>query len=618
MFEITGEDIAEIQTVLLGQYKRFTSEQTNIIQYERSGDIVACPGSGKTTVLIAKIAILLKKIKEENSNDGICIITHTNVGVDEILNKLKILGISQVSYPHFIGTIHEFLNSFFAIKAYSRFSKNDRFYFMENEEYKVHFARFFEKHKPMGWSVQAPFRAVDRTKLSINGDDEISLVGYEDKSYRNELLNTFKDMFHSGYLRHSDTIALSKYYVDKNSNRLGNAFESRFKYFFIDETQDTSIEQYDIILKLIEGNHQTIVQCYGDPYQALYNLYYGEPDAWNPPIEERKEIATSNRFGENIAKILRTTCIERYDHLVGSEMVSSLAPHILLYSDPLKVLEVYCRIVESCNFPASKNKIYAVAQHHNAVLAYHENYQRVKSDTKNSTSFADCLNEVYKVLSRTLRRKDRSVGGRLKYSPNRIDDLLRHEFPIEHGDLRSNLTKIIRQVFLSNDFTSEFKQFSLLYENLLKEGFGVKIGDEEVNSDIDLIRSYILKSPNTNKNPQSFDNNIYQYNDISVHLNTVHGVKGETHLATLLLESTVNREELSDLTDIMPFLLGNYDKSLIQQTEIKDTLKLAYVALSRPTDFVGIALKEEHMTPEDIIAATEYGWKVVRVEDYEQ
>ncbi len=544
---------------------------------------------------------------------GICVITHTNVGVEEILNKLKILGINDVSYPHFIGTIHEFLNNFFALKAYSTLSNRERFFFIENEEYKGYFSSFFENHKPAWWSLGAPTSAVDGTKLSINDDTrEISLIGFEDRSYHRELEETFKEMFFLGYLRHSDTIALSKWFIENNTTKLSKAFQARFKYFFMDETQDTSIDQYQLITKLIEGNNETVIQRYGDPYQALYNLYFGEPDAWEPPVEERKEITLSNRFGKNIAKILRTTCIERYDHLEGSELVPSLEPHILLYHSQSDVLEAYARLLKLYRLPLSDKKIYAIAQHHDAVGHYHQGYQRAKNDGQRNSNFADCLNQVYKVMSRTLRKKN--PANRLKYASNRLNDLLNNEFPLAHNDLRSIVSKIIRQIYLCQEYSSELELFHLLYRKIITEDFQLTVEVDDIEADVESINNFIIKMFTVETQTEIVDSNSFKHQDVLIHLNTIHGVKGETHLSTLLLESTI-RTDFSDLVDIMPFLLGSYDEELAKVVKIKDTLKLAYVALSRPTHFAGIAINEEHISQEDILVAERHGWKVLKVSE---
>lgn len=46
--------------------------------------------------------------------------------------------------------------------------------------------------------------------------------------------------------------------------------------------------------------------------------------------------------------------------------------------------------------------------------------------------------------------------------------------------------------------------------------------------------------------------------EIEVKVDTVHGVKGETHKATLYLETYYNK--IHDLRKILPFLKGRFDK----------------------------------------------------------
>src|SRR5687768_12001414 len=52
-----------------------------------SADIAACPGSGKTTILVAKLAVLARKWSSKHR--GICVLSHTNVARNEIANRLS-------------------------------------------------------------------------------------------------------------------------------------------------------------------------------------------------------------------------------------------------------------------------------------------------------------------------------------------------------------------------------------------------------------------------------------------------------------------------------------------------------------------------------------------------
>ncbi len=220
------------------------------------------------------------------------------------------------------------------------------------------------------------------------------------------------------------------------------------------------------------------------------------------------------------------------------------------------------------------------------------------------------LSQLYKVMSKTLRKKNPT--NRLKYASNRLNDLLNNEFPSAHNDLRSIFSRIIRQVYLCHEYSSELELFHLLYRKILTEDFQLALEDEDTKADVESINNFIIKMFTVETQTEIVDSNSFKHQDVLIHLNTIHGVKGETHLSTLLLESTI-RADYSDLVDIMPFLLGSHDEDLTKVIKIKDTLKLAYVALSRPTHFAGIAINEEHISQEDILIAQRHGWKVLKV-----
>ncbi|MFP3344537.1 UvrD-helicase domain-containing protein, partial [Halomonas sp. SIMBA_159] len=70
-------EVSRISKKILPLGCEFFPQQNEVIEAEGSIDIIAGPGSGKTTVLIAKYELLLARNVEDNK--GICLITHTNV-----------------------------------------------------------------------------------------------------------------------------------------------------------------------------------------------------------------------------------------------------------------------------------------------------------------------------------------------------------------------------------------------------------------------------------------------------------------------------------------------------------------------------------------------------------
>ena len=60
---------------------------------------------GKTTTLLAKLIILAKKMPFPD-NKGICVLTHTNVAINEIKDKLGSKSKPNIILSNYVGTIN--------------------------------------------------------------------------------------------------------------------------------------------------------------------------------------------------------------------------------------------------------------------------------------------------------------------------------------------------------------------------------------------------------------------------------------------------------------------------------------------------------------------------------
>ena len=88
----------------------FTNEQLNYLNssIEEHAFLEACPGSGKTEVVAAKIA---KEIGSWNkSTSGLAALSFANSATDELTRRVsKYLPCGQGMYPHFLGTFDSFI-----------------------------------------------------------------------------------------------------------------------------------------------------------------------------------------------------------------------------------------------------------------------------------------------------------------------------------------------------------------------------------------------------------------------------------------------------------------------------------------------------------------------------
>lgn len=114
----TDDEIQYAQDILLGKENHFSAEKIAVIKSNDSKDVVACPGSGKTTTLLAKLAILATRMPLEEGK-GVCVLTHTNVAIDEIKSKLQSQADVLFNYPNYFGTIQGFVDKYLAIPYFN-------------------------------------------------------------------------------------------------------------------------------------------------------------------------------------------------------------------------------------------------------------------------------------------------------------------------------------------------------------------------------------------------------------------------------------------------------------------------------------------------------------------
>lgn len=119
-FKINDDEIKEVYKILFDKEGNFEGEKKEIIKSFESCCIEAVPGSGKTTTLVAKLIILAEKLNKGNYEKGICILTHTNIGIDIIKEKLGRKGEVLFRYPNFVGTLQSFIDNYLAIPCYKK------------------------------------------------------------------------------------------------------------------------------------------------------------------------------------------------------------------------------------------------------------------------------------------------------------------------------------------------------------------------------------------------------------------------------------------------------------------------------------------------------------------
>jgi len=105
--------------------------------------------------------------------------------------------------------------------------------------------------------------------------------------------------------------------------------------------------------------------------------------------------------------------------------------------------------------------------------------------------------------------------------------------------------------------------------------------------------------------------NVYRYESpigpIDIELATIHAVKGETHTATLVLETYWYDH---DLKDLLPFLIDNDRPKPRRKSRTYERMKRVFVGMTRPKELLCLAICKEHLDDQQTKALDDMGWSI--------
>lgn len=250
---------------------RKLTEQQRVIVEEKSGRFVvrACPGSGKTYTVAARLARLLKEW--DKAHTGIAVLSFTNVAWKEIEQYLvKDFNVPAIHYPHFLGTIDSFLNTY----VFLPFGHT----VMGCEGRPVLSGPPYDNIEPTETWLSWGKRECNKGQCKLNAisyDINGKLTSFNKRSHFKKCTEGHKwcarnkRRFNtSGHATQLDANFFSMQLLQKYPF-LVKALATRFPFIIVDEAQDSSAIQMRIIDLVAEAGLKEIMLV-GDPDQAIF------------------------------------------------------------------------------------------------------------------------------------------------------------------------------------------------------------------------------------------------------------------------------------------------------------------------------------------------------------
>jgi hypothetical protein len=101
---------------------------------------------------------------------------------------------------------------------------------------------------------------------------------------------------------------------------------------------------------------------------------------------------------------------------------------------------------------------------------------------------------------------------------------------------------------------------------------------------------------------------------LRIGIGTVASMKGETHLATLVLESHGGQSRKFDLAEAFPMMGGAKPVAPSKSKLLNGQFRNLYVAMSRPSHYLCVAMNRQRASEEGVLALVKKGWEVAILE----
>lgn len=610
-WEISDQDIEATEKLLLPEGAHFPEDARNVIRCWHSADVAACPGSGKTTVLLAKLKLLVDRMPLENGA-GICVLSHTNVAVDEIRKRLSGYADKLLSYPNYIGTIQSFVDRFVTM-PYLRNIAGRNVQVVDNLTYAQHMQSCMPKYGSLNYVTKNSFRTggqftnrLEHTQALYVREDGALCVGKQKRALAGANTESAKQynaliadlIKNEGIIRYRDAFSYANSAINGLPEAYTDLFSSRFRYVFIDEYQDCDDVQRRAIDAIFNPTKCAVIKI-GDSDQAIYNSSENDAPDWVPQ-EGFLPIMTSCRYSQEIADVIFK--LKKDPQKIETFAGKTGARPVLLIFDPEKIDKViggFINVLEAHGLYDNKGVYKAIGATKKEDLSglkigsYWPEFDGSAKKQSEYNYWALVDDITTSLLDGKLYKAERIV--------RKLLCKIFHYAKIKHPTSGKEYSLVTIKRVLDDKYQDIYRQW--IYEMsrlqkteretidcLMREKINelFKIKNPQADDIFECLPEYFLDKTAVAGQTEKTEKNIFidPIRGRRIEFDTIHGVKGETHDATLYLET--DRQGASDLSRILPY----YGVGKLGKSHLFDySRKLAYVGMSRPKKLLCVAMQ---------------------------
>lgn len=275
--------------------KFLTDEQQEAVDWQESLLLTACPGSGKTRTLIAKLVAEIEGVR--GTPRSICCITYTNTAVQEIEQRAREQLQAGDERYIYVSTIHSFcLHSILRPFAWLRADLGGarKVLTRDNPDFEA-ICEYAAAQVNLLQLNHVDYEAFESLSVDTNG----RIIGV---ALKNDAVCRAAPYFWSrcaqlGYIDFGN-IVYGAYLLLRDYPQIAWSLCARHPWFLIDEFQDTTELQVEM-LKLLHATQRSKFFAVGDLCQSIYGFTGARPELVAPfgvHIGARSDLSLSLTF----------------------------------------------------------------------------------------------------------------------------------------------------------------------------------------------------------------------------------------------------------------------------------------------------------------------------------
>ena len=246
---------------------RLNEEQRTAVAAEGNAYIQACPGSGKTRVLVAKALRDVNRVAATPRK--IACITFTNAAVDEMQGRLGFLAAATEATSVDVGTIHSFClqNIFKPFRCRTADYANGFEIVSAEEDRAKELFNEIAVRLGHGGASQRSFDALSQVAIDLQGGPVAERL---DGWIRDCIVAYWVEFRRRGWIDFS-LLLFESLQILRSHGEICASLSAKFKILLVDEFQDTTGIQLEIFSR-IHSAGSTSFFLVGDPHQSIYRF----------------------------------------------------------------------------------------------------------------------------------------------------------------------------------------------------------------------------------------------------------------------------------------------------------------------------------------------------------